>query len=63
VDIDASSFVGCFVNVSRTRSGKVGLPRKELLIYGVIFFIHILGERLDIEIYRNNFIQYLNVLV
>ena len=33
MDIDASSFVGCFIRLSLIRSGQVGLPRSELFIY------------------------------
>ncbi len=33
VDIDSSSFVGCFIRVSLIRERKIGLPRSELFIY------------------------------
>ncbi len=33
VDIDTSSFVGCFIRLSLIRSGSIGLPRSELFIY------------------------------
>jgi GT2 family glycosyltransferase len=33
VDVDVSSFVGCFVRLSLIRSGAIGLPRSELFIY------------------------------
>ncbi|MBP2654416.1 MAG: hypothetical protein H6Q73_1985 [Firmicutes bacterium] len=34
IDIDASSFVGCFINISCIRNGIISFPRKELFIYG-----------------------------
>ncbi len=33
LDIDASSFVGCFIRLSLIREGKIGFPRSELFIY------------------------------
>ena len=33
IDVDASSFVGCFVRLSLIREDGLGLPRKELFIY------------------------------
>jgi GT2 family glycosyltransferase len=33
IEIDASSFVGCFIRLSLIREGKIGLPRAELFIY------------------------------
>jgi rhamnopyranosyl-N-acetylglucosaminyl-diphospho-decaprenol beta-1,3/1,4-galactofuranosyltransferase len=33
MEIDASSFVGCFVRLSLIRSGAIGMPRTELFIY------------------------------
>jgi len=33
IDIDTSSFVGCFVRLSLIRKGQIGLPRSELFIY------------------------------
>ena len=33
IDIDTSSFVGCFVRLSLIRAGQIGLPRSELFIY------------------------------
>jgi len=33
IDIDTSSFVGCFVRLSLIRTGQIGLPRSELFIY------------------------------
>jgi len=33
IDVDTSSFVGCFVRLSLIRTGKIGLPRSELFIY------------------------------
>ncbi len=33
MDIDTSSFVGCFVRLALIREGKIGLPRSELFIY------------------------------
>ena len=33
LEIDASSFVGCFIRLSLIRSGAIGLPRTELFIY------------------------------
>jgi len=33
MEIDASSFVGCFIRLSLIRSGVIGLPRTELFIY------------------------------
>ena len=33
MDVDASSFVGCFVRLSLIREGHIGLPRSELFIY------------------------------
>ena len=32
-EIDASSFVGCFIRLSLIREGRIGLPRTELFIY------------------------------
>ena len=32
-EIDASSFVGCFIRLSLIREGQIGLPRSELFIY------------------------------
>ena len=33
MEVDASSFVGCFVRLSLIRDGVIGLPRSELFIY------------------------------
>ncbi|KZX58388.1 hypothetical protein A3709_02700 [Halioglobus sp. HI00S01] len=33
LDVDTSSFVGCFIRVANIRDGKIGLPRSELFIY------------------------------
>ena len=33
MDIDASSFVGCFIRLDNIRKGHIGLPRSELFIY------------------------------
>ena len=33
VEVDVSSFVGCFIRLSLIRDGKIGLPRSELFIY------------------------------
>ena len=33
LDVDTSSFVGCFIRVANIREGKIGLPRSELFIY------------------------------
>jgi len=33
MEIDASSFVGCFIRLSLIRQGSIGLPRSELFIY------------------------------
>lgn len=33
IEIDSSSFVGCFIRVDNIRTGKIGLPRSELFIY------------------------------
>lgn len=33
VEVDTSSFVGCFVRLSLIRAGNIGLPRSELFIY------------------------------
>lgn len=33
IEIDASSFVGCFIRLSLIRSRQIGLPRSELFIY------------------------------
>lgn len=33
LDVDTSSFVGCFIRLSLIRSGAIGLPRSELFIY------------------------------
>ncbi len=33
IEIDASSFVGCFIRLSLIRDGHIGLPRSELFIY------------------------------
>jgi GT2 family glycosyltransferase len=33
LEIDVSSFVGCFIRLSLIRDGKIGLPRSELFIY------------------------------
>ena len=33
IDIDTSSFVGCFIRLSLIREGKIGLPRSKLFIY------------------------------
>jgi len=33
LEIDVSSFVGCFIRLSLIRQGKIGLPRSELFIY------------------------------
>jgi GT2 family glycosyltransferase len=43
MDIDASSFVGCFVRLSLIRNQSIGLPRKELFIYAddIIYVLEI----------------------
>lgn len=43
VDIDASSFVGCFVRLSLIRDQLIGLPRKELFLYAddIIYVLEI----------------------
>lgn len=43
VDIDTSSFVGCFVRLSLIRDKLIGLPRKELFIYAddIIYVLEI----------------------
>ncbi|MEP5568790.1 MAG: glycosyltransferase [Halioglobus sp.] len=33
MEVDASSFVGCFIRLQLIRQGKIGLPRSELFIY------------------------------
>ncbi|WP_238947011.1 glycosyltransferase [Seongchinamella unica] len=33
LDVDTSSFVGCFIRLANIRKGKIGLPRSELFIY------------------------------
>ncbi|WP_279254211.1 glycosyltransferase [Candidatus Seongchinamella marina] len=33
VEVDSSSFVGCFIRVENIRNGAIGLPRSELFIY------------------------------
>lgn len=44
MDIDFSSFVGCFLRVSAVRE-RIGLPRKELFIYADdIMYTHTIGE-------------------
>lgn len=44
MDIDFSSFVGCFLRVSAIRE-RIGLPRKELFIYADdIMYTHTIGE-------------------
>ena len=44
MDIDFSSFVGCFLRVSAIRE-RLGLPRKELFIYADdIMYTHTIGE-------------------
>ena len=42
-EIDASSFVGCFVRLSLIREGIIGLPRQELFIYAddIIYVLQI----------------------
>lgn len=42
-EIDASSFVGCFIRLSLIRNGRIGLPRKELFIYAddIIYVLQI----------------------
>jgi rhamnopyranosyl-N-acetylglucosaminyl-diphospho-decaprenol beta-1,3/1,4-galactofuranosyltransferase len=43
MEIDASSFVGCFIRLSLIRKGKIGLPRRELFIYAddIIYVLQI----------------------
>jgi rhamnopyranosyl-N-acetylglucosaminyl-diphospho-decaprenol beta-1,3/1,4-galactofuranosyltransferase len=43
VDIDTSSFVGCFIRLSLIRDRLIGLPRKELFIYAddIIYVLQI----------------------
>ncbi|QFU74465.1 glycosyltransferase [Halioglobus maricola] len=45
LEVDSSSFVGCFIRLENIRSGKIGLPRSELFIYADDI-IYVLGSRL-----------------